>query len=128
MESPSQENVKMEPDFGNLKENPIVKHANGGLGEAKKKEEEEEKEREVPAVTEEMLQKHSYHYYLMHNFFLSESSTSVSESEESLSPATPVKIVKKVDILSFDYFELMFKKAKDLRQFLQRKLKRTLLH
>ena len=51
--------------------------------------------KKVPVVTREMLEKHSYHYYLMHNFFLSESSSSSFSEDDSNqdSPATPVKKV-----------------------------------
>ena len=52
--------------------------------------------KKVPVITDEMLQKHSYHYYLMHNFFLSESSSSGQSEDEGNqeSPETPT--VKKV--------------------------------
>ncbi|KAL5260390.1 hypothetical protein ACHWQZ_G010492 [Mnemiopsis leidyi] len=52
--------------------------------------------KKVPVVTREMLEKHSYHYYLMHNFFLSESSSS-SFSEDESNQDSPVTLVKKVN-------------------------------
>ena len=50
----------------------------------------------VPIVTNEMLQKHSYHYYLMHNFFLSESSSS-SYSEDEVTPTVTKKVTFKLE-------------------------------